>query len=180
MPRSRRRTTPSRATAEPPVEGAPESTPAGQLSPAAAGALGSLADLPVAGLTRRRVAILIGALVAAWVIVLFARQVGEASEAMDRANSMQVATGQLEREVEGLESELALIQKQAYIEQAARQYRLGTAAEIPFALADDAPPLAADAPGSATVRLGSDPDTPTPLESWARLLFGDPKDGRSN
>lgn len=180
MTRSHGRTTTDGTTSDPPSDGAPESIPAGQLTPAAAGALGSLADLPVAGLTRRRVAIVIGAVLAAWVILLFARQVGEASEAMDRANAMLGSTAQLQVEVESLESELALIQKQAYIEQAARQYRLGSPAEIPFALADDAPPLPADAPGSATVRLGSDPYTPTPLESWARLLFGDPQDGRAN
>ena len=49
----------------------------------------SLADLPVAGLTRRRIALLLGALVAAWVIVLFARQVSEASEASTRADEMR-------------------------------------------------------------------------------------------
>ena len=146
-------------------------------TPAAAGALGSLADLPVAGLTRRRVAILLVALVAAWVIVLFARQVGEASEASARADAMRAANGQLELEVSALEGELALIQKQAYISQAARQYRLGKAREIPFALADDAPALAADAPGSVTVRLGTEAEEPTPLESWTRLLLGGPKDG---
>ncbi len=94
-------------------------------TPVAAGALGSLADLPVAGLTRRRIALLIGALVAAWVIVLFARQVGEASEATARADAMRVANVQLEAEVSALEAELELIQKQAYIAQAAREYRLG-------------------------------------------------------
>ncbi len=113
-------------------------------------------------------------------IVLFARQVGDASEAMARAADMQASTDLLQAEVLGLEDELALIQRQAYIEQAARQYRLGTAVEIPFALADDAPPLPADAPGSATVRLGADPEVTTPLQSWARLLFGDPQDGRRN
>ena len=39
-------------------------------------------------------------------------------------------------------------------------------------LADDAPPLAADAPGTAAVRLGAVVDRPSPLESWLRLLFG--------
>jgi cell division protein FtsB len=146
-------------------------------NPAAAGALGSLADLPVAGLTRRRIAMVLAALVAAWVIVLFARQVSEASEATARAEAMRASTAALEAEVSGLESELALIQKQAYITQAARQYRLGRATEIPFALAEDAPALAPDAPGSALVRLGEDADEPSPLESWARLLFGDPRDG---
>ena len=144
-------------------------------TPAAASALGSLADLPVAGLTRRRIAILIGALVAAWVIVLFARQVGEASEATARADAMRTANVRLEGEVSALESELSLIQRQTYIAQAARQYRLGKPKEIPFALEDGAPALPDDAPGSALVRLGMTTDEPTPLESWGRLLFGDPR-----
>jgi hypothetical protein len=142
-------------------------------TPVAAGAMGSLADLPVAGLTRRRIALLIGALVAAWVIVLFARQVGEASEATARADAMRVTNVQLESDVAALEAELVLIQKQVYIAQAAREYRLGKATEVPFALADDAPALADDAPGSALVRLGTRAAEPTPLESWALLLFGD-------
>ena len=125
-------------------------------TPAAAGALGSLADLPVAGLTRRRIALLIGALVAAWVIVLFARQVGEASEATARADAMRAANIQLVSESAGSRPSSTLIQRQAYIAQAAREYRLGEPREIPFVLADDAPPLAADAPGSAAVRLGND------------------------
>lgn len=155
-----------------PAERAPEPGAVAP-TPAAAGALGTLADLPVAGLTRRRIALLIGAMVAAWVIVLFARQVGEASEAAARADAMRAANVRLEADVSALESELALIQREPYIAQAAREYRLGKPREIPFALADDAPPLAADAPGSATVRLGTVAEAPTPLDSWARLLFGD-------
>ena len=139
---------------------------------AAAASLGSLSDLPVAGLTRRRIALLIGSLVAAWVIVLFARQVGEASEAMVRAEDMRIANVALEGEVAGLEDELALIQRQAYIEQQAREYRLGKPREVPFVLAEDAPPLAADAPGTAAVRLGAVVVRPSPLESWLDLLFG--------
>lgn len=139
--------------------------------------MGSLADLPVAGLTRRRIALLIGALVAAWVIVLFARQVGEASEATARADVMRVTNVQLESDVAALEAELVLIQKQVYIAQAAREYRLGKAREVPFALADDAPSLPDDAPGSVLVRLGMRAAEPTPLESWARLLFGDAQAG---
>lgn len=141
-------------------------------TPAAAAALGSLSDLPVAGLTRRRIALLIGSLVAAWVIVLFARQVGDASEATARADGMRAANVSLTAEVGALQDELALIGRQAYIEQQARVYRLGTPREIPFVLADDAAPLAADAPGTAAVRLGAVVDRTTPLESWLQLLFG--------
>jgi hypothetical protein len=176
MPRLHRRTGATTSQPDALEPAAPEPVTAAP-TPSAAGALGSLADLPVAGLTRRRIAILIGALVAAWVIVLFARQVGEASEATARADSMRVANIQLESEVSALGSELTLIQKQTYIGQAARQYRLGTPKEIPFVLEDDASALPADAPGSALLRLGTKADPPTPLESWARVLFGDPRAG---
>lgn len=145
---------------------------AGAAAPAAAASLGSLSDLPVAGLTRRRIALLIGSLVAAWVIVLFARQVGEASEATARAEDMRIANVSLAGEVAALEDELVLIQGTAYIGQQARGYRLGEPREIPFVLADDAPPLAADAPGTAAVRLGAVGDVVSPLGAWLQLLFG--------
>ena len=90
---------------------------------------------------------------------------------------MRVTNVRLESDVAALEAELVLIQKQVYIAQAAREYRLGKAREVPFALADDAPSLADDAPGSALVRLGTRAAEPTPLESWARLLFGDAEAG---
>jgi cell division protein FtsB len=132
----------------------------------------SLADLPVAGLTRRRIALLLGALVAAWVILLFAHQVGQASEASAKAEEMRVANAGLEANVVALQSELELIQRQAFVEQQARAYRLGSAREIPFALADNAPALPPDAPGSAGVRLGAATEKPSPVEQWIQLLFG--------
>jgi hypothetical protein len=145
----------------------------------AGGASVGLSDLPVAGLTRRRIALAIGALVSAWVIVLFAHQVGSASEASAHAQAMRVANGAAASNVAALQAELDLIGRPAYIGQQARMYRLGSAKEIPFTLADDAPALAADAPGSAGVRLGAAVVRSTPLESWIRLLFGqggDPAD----
>jgi len=159
----------------PPVEAAPARMVGGTSTPVAVSALGSLSDLPVAGLTRRRIALLLGALVAAWVILLFARQVGEASDATARVVAMRTTNSQLEAQATALQAELVLITRQAYIEQVAREYRLGPAKEAPFVLADDAPPLAADAPGSASVRLGTVIERPTPLESWANLLFGGEK-----
>jgi cell division protein FtsB len=153
-----------------PVDTAPD--PAPGPAPAAASALGSLADLPVAGLTRRRIAILMGAVLAAWVILLFARQVGEVGEATARAGAMRSENARLESEAAALESELMLIQRQDYIEQAARAYRLGHPKEIPFTLDENAPSLPPDAPGSTAVRLGSETVQVTPLEAWARLLFG--------
>jgi cell division protein FtsB len=151
----------------------PEAAEPAASGPAWGGAASvSLADLPVAGLTRRRVALLLGSLLAAWVLLLFAHQVGQASEASARADAMRTSNAALQTDVAGLQSELALIQRQAYVEQQARAYRLGTPREIPFALADNAPSLPPDAPGSANVRLGAVTVQPSPLEQWIRLLFG--------
>ena len=113
------------ADSEPDRAERPEPEPGAGPTPAAVAATGSLSDLPVAGLTRRRIALLIGALVAAWVVVLFARQVGEASEATTRAAEMRASNTELARDVAAAQHELTLIQQQAYIQQQAREYRLG-------------------------------------------------------
>ena len=139
----------------------------------------SLADLPVAGLTRRRIALLLGAMVAAWVIVLFAHQVGQAGEATARVEAMQQANAERKATVAALEGELRLVGQSAYVAQQARQYRLGGANEIPFSLAADAQALASDAPGSVGMKLGRSAERSNPMESWLRLLFGpggDPSD----
>jgi hypothetical protein len=94
-------------------------------------------------------------------------------EAIQRENAVRQAT------VAALEGELVLVGQRAYVAQQARQYRLGDPNEIPFALAADAPTLPPDAPGSVGTKLGRVTDTPSPLESWLRLLFGpggDPSD----
>jgi cell division protein FtsB len=131
-----------------------------------------LSSLSIAGITRRHLAGLIGVLVAVWIVVVFARQVGDAQAAASRAEQIARDNVTLSTEVTGLERELDQIQRQRYIEQQARGYGLGAAKEIPFVLSEDAPPLAADAPGSASVRLGADRARVSPLESWLTLLFG--------
>jgi len=154
------------------AEAAPE-TGTGTATPAAAAALGSLSDLPVAGLTRRRIGFLLAALVMAWVVVLFARQVSEASAASARAEEMRQSNVELAQDVAALERELELIQRQAYIVQQARAYRLGGGREIAFTLEAGAPPLAPDAPGMASVKLGATLEAGrSPLDSWLDLLFG--------
>jgi hypothetical protein len=130
-----------------------------------------LSSLPVAGLTRRRLGFLAGALVSTWIVIVFARQVGDASAATARVDAIRDQNAQLAGRLASLEREAELIRRQAWIEQQARGYRLGGPGEVPFALAD-APPLPPDAPGSASVSLGATTDETTPLESWLSLLFG--------
>ncbi len=134
----------------------------------------SLDGLSIAGITRRRAAFVLLALVTIWVVAVFARQVGDASAATNRADAIRAENGQLTTTVGSLQAELQLIQKQDYIEQQARAYGLGTPQERAFALAADAPPLASDAPGSAALRLGAVTRVRSPLETWLSLLFGPP------
>lgn len=130
-----------------------------------------LSALPIAGITQRRLAIVLGALVAAWMLVLFARQVGEASAASARAEAMIAENAARRAEIAALERELDRIQQRRYILVEARAHGLGGHKEIAFTLDPDAPPLPADAPGSASARVGAPTDA-SPLESWLTLLFG--------
>jgi len=131
-----------------------------------------LAALPIAGLTRRRAAVIASGLLAAWIVIAFTRQVAEASDAASRAQDIASGNAILRLEVAAMERELESIARQRFIEQGARGYGVGGAREIPFTLAPDAPPLADDAPGSAAVRLGADIDHVSPFERWLTVLFG--------
>ena len=131
-----------------------------------------LAALPIVGITRRRMAALIGVLLAAWIVILFARQVGEAQAATSRAETLAVGNRSLQLEVAALERELDLIGRQRYVVQQARAYGLGSTREIAFTLSPDAPPLPPDAPGSAAVRVGAPRSDVSPLERWLTVLFG--------
>ena len=131
-----------------------------------------LSALPIAGLGRRQVALILGALVAVWIVVLFARQIGDASAATTRAEELAAANELLRADIEASRRELTLIQRHDYVLLQARGYGLGKGREIPFSLAADAAPLPSDAPGSAAVRVGADTTPSTPFERWMELLFG--------
>jgi cell division protein FtsB len=123
-------------------------------------------------LSRRRVVTAAGILVASLLVLSFARQVGEATAATNRAAELRAANAALREEVSHLEQDLDHVQDQRFIRQEGRAYGLGGKGEIPFALAAGAPELAADAPGSASVRLGVEPRPQSPLDAWLEVLFG--------
>jgi hypothetical protein len=130
-----------------------------------------LVALPIVGITRRRMATLLGVFLAGWIVIVFARQVSEASAATGRAEAMIATNAERRAQIAGLERELEQIQQPVFVLQQARGYGLGGSHEVPFSLAAGAPPLAANAPGSAAVRLGA-PTSASPLERWLTLLFG--------
>jgi hypothetical protein len=130
-----------------------------------------LAALPIAGLSQRRVATLLGVLVAAWIIILFARQVGDASAASARADAMIADNAARKAQVAALDRELERIQQSRFVLLQARAHGLGGHNEIAFTLAPDSPSLPSDAPGSAALRVGA-PEPISPLDHWLALLFG--------
>lgn len=131
-----------------------------------------LAGLGIAGLSRRRLAVVVGLVVIAWIGVAFGRQLGAASAAQARADALAAEVARRSAEVGSLEAELEQIQGPAYVRQQARAYRLGEPNEIPFAIDPSASPLPPNAPGSAATRLGEAVERPSPLEVWLTLLFG--------
>ena len=131
-----------------------------------------LAGLSVAGITRRRIAIVMAALLSAWIVLALSRQVGEAADATNQANQLNQANQALSAQIATLTQERTLIQQQAYIEIEARARGLGGRDEHPFSLAAGAPSLPPDAPGSASAALGATPAQTAPIDAWLDLLFG--------
>ena len=132
----------------------------------------SLTGVGIAGLNRRRVAWILGLVLTAWIVVVFARQVGDASAKASEADAARDTNAEMATMVGSLQRELALVQREEFIEQQAHGLGLGDEKDHPFALAANAPALPANAPGSAAVRLGARPQEESPLDSWLSLLFG--------
>lgn len=138
-------------------------TPAPSLDPA---------SLPMPSLSRRRVVTAAGVLLAGLLVLSFARQVSEATAASNRAAELRLANAALRDDVDRLQRDLDHVQDVRFIRLEGRAYGLGGPREIPFALAAGAPPLAADAPGSASVRLGAVQRPQSPIDAWLEVLFG--------
>lgn len=132
----------------------------------------ALRALRIAGVDRRRVGWIIGAVISIWIVAVFARQVGEASAAASRADLVRSQNEAIATQVAALQRERNVVQDRSFVEFQARKWGLGNAQDQRFTLAQNAPPLPSDAPGSASVRLEPDPTPQTPLEAWLSLLFG--------
>jgi cell division protein FtsB len=131
-----------------------------------------LSGLSIAGFTRRRVGWAAAGVVAAWIVVVFARQAGDASAASARAAQLAKDNTALAAEVQSLQHEVDLVVRPEYVSIAAHAHELGDPHEIPFTLSPSVAAPVDGAPGSASARLGARDDRQTPLESWLSLLFG--------
>ncbi|HYK96325.1 MAG TPA: hypothetical protein VE011_10740 [Candidatus Dormibacteraeota bacterium] len=159
-PATRRSMAIPRPVTPPPTD--PEAPRAPRLDPS---------TLPMPSLSRRRVVTLAGCLIAGLLALSFARQVGDATAAANRASDLRAGNAALREEVARLRADLGQVQDPRFINLEGRSFGLGGPQEIPFALAAGAPALAPDAPGSASVRLGAPPQR-SPIDAWLEVLFG--------
>jgi hypothetical protein len=127
---------------------------------------------PRLSIPSRRLALLVGGMVALWLVGVFARQVGEASSAASQADQMRARNVAMERDVASLEQELKLIKQPAFVSEMARGYLLGSPREVPFSVDPNAPALPANAPGSVGIKPDPAAGSVSPLESWLQALFG--------
>jgi hypothetical protein len=167
-PRHRRRPDPAPELPEPAAAPTSESDGAAEDE----GRRVDLTGLSVAGITRRRVGWAAAGLVAVWIVVLFARQVGDAQTAANSAVQLAADNAALADEVDSLQGELDLIVRPQYVGLEARAHRFGSPREIPFTLDPSVAAPVDGAPGSASLRLGAASARQSPLDSWLSLLFG--------
>jgi cell division protein FtsB len=139
------------------------------VSSAPAGGPASAPSLPI---TRRRLALVVGGIFILWLIGVFARQVGEAETAQNQADQLRARNAAMARDINSLQSEIALIKEPAFIAEMARGYLLGTPGEIPFRVDPSASPLPSDAPGSQGIVPEPNSTPKTPLDAWLQALFG--------
>lgn len=124
---------------------------------------------PLLGLHARQAALVVGILLVAWIVFIFARAVATTSAAHQRADQLRAANAAQEARLAAEQEELTIVQGQAFIKLQARAYGVGTPGERPFALAAGAPSPRPIVPlGAAPAPAAPE----TPLQAWLALLFG--------
>ena len=117
---------------------------------------------------RLSIYVVIGLVVALWVVLTFGRALATLNEANDRAASLRAEKAALEMRLAQGQAEMELAQTPAFQRMLARALGMAPAGEHAFALEPGAPPAPVVEP------LGTDPAAPgAPLDAWLRLLFGD-------
>jgi hypothetical protein len=130
---------------------------------------GPLGRMPVAGFSRRNLAVVVGAIVVAWIVFVFARAVADSAASSDRVDELRQQTAVAATRLQAAVRELEIIQSPDYLELQARAYGYGAAGERAFALEPDGPSARPITP------LGAEPGSggrSTPLDDWLDLLFG--------
>jgi hypothetical protein len=118
--------------------------------------------------------LLIGlAIVGVWLVLVFARALGDVDHATARQQVIASEASALEARLSADKRELALVQTDAFQRLQARAYGLGAAGEVAFSLPQDAPSAPPITPlGGAQAATSSAVEKTSPLDAWLSLLFG--------
>lgn len=119
---------------------------------------------------RVQLGIVVGVIVALWVVLAFGRTMAALSDATARTAAVRTENAELTSRLAQAQAESVLLQSDAYLRFAARSFGMGRPGEHSFGLAPGAPSPA------PMVALGGDlggPSAATPLDNWLSLLFGD-------
>lgn len=119
---------------------------------------------------RSHVAAALLAIVAVWLVVVFAGTLGELDRATQRRAAALSESTALQQRLDADRRELALVQTDAFQAMMARAYGMGAPGEQAFSLQTDVSPPPIVPLGRATE---TPPEQLTPLDAWLELLFGD-------
>jgi hypothetical protein len=116
------------------------------------------------------------AIVAVWLVLVFARALGDVDKATTRQQGVAAEATTLQQRLDADHRELLLVQTDAFQRMQAREYGMGAAGEVVFSLPQDAPSPApitllggATAQGTSATRASP---AASPLDAWLKLLFG--------
>lgn len=127
------------------------------------------AALPGLGITRRHLAVFAGAVIAVWILFVFARAVSDAASITAQEAHLRAQNAGLQAQVSARQAELTTIQSPAFIALEGRAYGYGAPDEQVFALRPGAPPPPRITPLGTASSAGA---AQTPLDAWLELLFG--------
>jgi len=118
--------------------------------------------------TRVTLGVVVGIVVALWVVLAFGRVLTALNEASARVEGVRADAAALEQRLAQADREAQIVQSDAFVRFAARAYGVGRPGEHAFALEPGAPPA------PPVPLLGAPPASAptTPLDTWLRLLFG--------
>ncbi len=112
------------------------------------------------------------ALVAVWLVFVFARAMGDVDRATARQNGVAAEAAALQARLDADHRELALVQTDAFQRLQARAYGMGAPGEVVFTLPQDAPAPAPITPLGGGASSATSATQASPLDAWLKLIFG--------
>ena len=122
---------------------------------------------------RRMHLVLIGiAIVAVWLVFVFARAMGDVDKATARQHSIAAEAAALQARLDADHREQVLVQTDAFQRLEARAYGIGAPGEVVFSLPQDAPSAAPITPLGGAAASATSAAPVSPLDAWLKLIFG--------